>query len=128
MTKFIPDDDVDWTSFDSILNHSLRYWPSSVRLSPHTSDEGWREDYIMENFEKDIDWPYLESGQSKHIVRLMLWSIYCGVPRDLEGQYNLVDVLDFDAVKRKFESDVKEYIDGDDADAEEIAYANANLV
>ena len=127
MIKFIPDNDVDWTSFDSILKYALRYWPSSVKLSPHTPSEGWREDFIMENFEREIDWPYLESGQSKHIVRLMLWSIYCGIPRNLEGQFNLVDVLDFDAIKKKFESDVKEDFDGGDADAEEKAYAKANF-
>jgi hypothetical protein len=79
------------------------------------------------DYEDSIDSPYLAREDSKHIVRLMLWAMFCALPRDRFDGLFPTALIDRNETKKKFETDLLSDVMNQDTDPEEILYFLKNL-
>jgi hypothetical protein len=116
----------DWGNFEVILQLALRYWPQKVELFAQKDNEGTPLGFNAFTFDDQIDTPYFEQPDCKHIVRHMLWAIFCALPKNFNGIFELKNI-DRKKVKEKFENSILSDIQKNDLDPEEVAYYESNL-
>lgn len=75
-----------------------------------------------------VDGPCCDSGMSRHIVRYMLWAIFCGLLDNQNGRFNVKYILDMDKAWEKFESSIRNDFEICGSTEKERIYADANQI
>jgi hypothetical protein len=118
--------DIDYENFESILKTAMTFWPDKIELSTQEEEDGTPLGFNVFTFEDEIGHPYFERPDCKHIIRHMLWAIFCALPKNVDGIFELKNI-NKERVKQKFESDVLYDIESADADQQERQYFERNM-
>ena len=120
-------DKIDWADFDAIFDHAEALWPKTVTLSAKRDADGGRHGFTAYDFDDLIGDPYYEPAGHKQIVRVMLWAMFCALPRDhREGSFSIRQ-LDRAKARAKFESDIRSARDDGEHTPEEDYYFHYNM-